>query len=111
MKTHNDKSTDQTVDLEAIDVAAEGYRTLRRLSDGTLIGTRAMMYTTGLFVGLDRHGYRTRFCYEREADAMTACLTWDGTGDPPGLWIKEKPADRLNPAWVVTRPANTQERQ
>jgi len=76
-----------------------GYENLRRLPNGDVIGTQRMIFTTGLFVGLWAYGYHTRFCYEREADAVTACQTWDGTGDPPGPWIKEKPADRLNPQW------------
>lgn len=56
-----------------------------------------MLYTTGLFVGLDRMGWRTRFCYEHKVDAVAALDAWDGRGDPPGPWIKEKPSDRLGP--------------
>lgn len=54
------------------------------------------------FAGVDC-GYRRRFCYAPGGDALRAAVKWDGEGDPPGPWIKEKspppgPADRLNPA-------------
>lgn len=81
------------------DMTREGYANIRRLPNGELIGTQRMMFTTGLFVGLTASGYRTRFCYEHEGEAVAACRAWDGRGDPPGPWIKEKPADRLNPNW------------
>ena len=32
---------------------------------------------------------------------MIAFATWDGVGDPPGDWIKQKPEDRLNPRWLA----------
>ena len=78
---------------------AEGYHPVRQLPDGTWIGLRQMMYTTGLFTGLDHYGYRCRYCYETAGQALVDLARWDGTGDPPGLWIKAKGkgGDRLNP--------------
>lgn len=60
-----------------------------------------MLYTFALIVGLHKFGYKRRFCYETLLEAYSAYLTWTGDGDPPGLWIKEKPADRLNPLWLT----------
>jgi hypothetical protein len=76
----------------------EGYSNVRQLSDGRWIGIRDMMYTTGLFVNLNKVGYEYRYCYENFTDAAIACDTWNGIGDPPGPWIKQKPSNRLNPA-------------
>ena len=44
-------------------------------------------------------GYRTRFCYPTRAQAQEALVAWDGQGDPPGAWIKEKGpgVERSNP--------------
>lgn len=84
------------------DLSHEGYENLRVLPDGTTIGTQRMMFTTGLFVGLTLIGYRTRYCYAEEGAAVAACRTWDGKGDPPGLWIKQKPEDRMNPEWSLS---------
>ncbi len=76
----------------------EGYIMPRKLPTGEWVAVCQFILTWGLLVGVDRVGYRTRFCYERQKDAMLAALRWDGTGDPPGPWIKEKGAiDRLNP--------------
>lgn len=83
-------------------LADQGFRRIRRLPSGQLLGVQRQLFTTGLFVGLDRVGYRRRFCYESAAEAVHACVTWDGTGDPPGNWIKEKPSDRMNPAWLAS---------
>lgn len=76
---------------------AEGYRRCIVLPTGELAGIQNMLYTVGLIVGLTEHGWRTRFCYEHEADAIAALDSYDGVGDPSGPWIKEKPSDRLGP--------------
>ena len=75
----------------------QGYTHCILLTTGELAGIMPMLYTTGLFVGLTEAGWRTRFCYEHRNDAIAALDAWDGHGDPPGAWIKEKPSDRLGP--------------
>lgn len=56
-----------------------------------------MMFTGALMVGIDAAGYKRRFCYRTAHEAAEAMLKWDGVGDPPGMWIKEKPSDRNGP--------------
>jgi hypothetical protein len=76
----------------------EGYYFfLRQLADGTIIGLAPMLFTTGLFVGLDARGYARRYCYAEAQDAFIAAMAWDGRDDPPGPWIKEKPSGRPGP--------------
>jgi len=82
---------------------AEGYRNIRLLPTGEWAATLQMIFTTGLFVGLDETGYRTRFCYETEHEAKQALEQWDGNGFPPGWWVKQKPEDVPNPAMESTR--------
>jgi hypothetical protein len=77
-----------------------GYQFVRQLPTGVWVGIRPMLYTTGLFVGLDETGYVSRYCYEHFRDAVTDCLSWTGVGDPPGQWIKHKPSNRMNPNWL-----------
>lgn len=76
-----------------------GYVFPRRLSTGEYAALMRFLFTTGLVVGISRFGYRTRFCYEKASEAATALSQWDGHGDPPGPWIKEKGAagERSNP--------------
>lgn len=75
----------------------QGYKHVLKMPDGSLCGIGEQIYTTGLFCGLTQYGYSKRYCYELTGDAVDALLSWDGRGDPPGPWIKEKPGDRLGP--------------
>ena len=72
---------------------SEGYTSLVELPSGELTGLFKFMFTTGLVVGLTKHGYRIRYCFEHYADALQALKTWDGEGHPHGHWIKAKGTD------------------
>lgn len=87
-------------DLTQEDMARLGYSHCKKLPNGEWLAIQNMLYTTGLFIVVDSMTWRTRFCYEDFSDAVDACLEWDGEGDPPGNWIKQKPEDRLNPKWT-----------
>lgn len=67
-----------------------GYVIPRILPTGECAAIRRMAFTYGLFVGLNSGGIRTRFCYETFEDAKRALEDWDGQGNPPGPWLKEK---------------------
>jgi hypothetical protein len=69
---------------------SEGYTDVRLLESGEWAGLRKFIYTTGLVVGLDRTGYRTRFCYQHTDEARAALEVWTGSGDPPGPWLVRK---------------------
>lgn len=73
------------------------YTDLRMLPSGELAGLFRFIFTCGLVVGLNRHSFRTRYCYHTVEEARAALEVWDGCGDAPGNWIKQKPEDRLNP--------------
>lgn len=68
----------------------EGYSQLREIEGRGICGLRSMVFTVGLFYGLDQLGYSGRYCYPNIAEAVVSCLTWDGKGDPKGNWIKHK---------------------
>jgi len=74
-----------------------GYIAWREMPDGTVNGVMKFLFTYGLMIGLDIVGYQRRYCYSNIGDAMLALANWDGEGDPPGPWIKEKPSERLGP--------------
>lgn len=76
----------------------QGYSHVRQLPSGEWIGVSPFLYTAGLCIGLDETGYRVRFCYANSRAAEDAADLYDGVGDPPGLWIKEKGgSERLGP--------------
>lgn len=87
-------------DIDAI--IQEGYFPVRILRSGDVIGIKNMLFTVSLVTGLTKDGYRSRYCYENRADAEIALSSWDGRGDPPGPWIKEKglQRERLGPGAV-----------
>jgi hypothetical protein len=60
------------------------------------------LYTGALVVGIDPLGHRGRYCYESLDLARAALESWDGTGDPPGPWLKFKSAscERIGPGLV-----------
>jgi hypothetical protein len=78
----------------------QGYYKVRRLPDGRWLGVQKMLYTAGLFI-MTVEAPITRFCYEHPAEAEQAFDEWDGNGDPPGAWIKQKPEDRHGPGSKV----------
>tara|TARA_R110000868_G_scaffold217359_3_gene467438 strand:+ start:1819 stop:2088 length:270 start_codon:yes stop_codon:yes gene_type:complete len=66
--------------------------------NGVFYAICRFIFTTGLVVGIDEIGYESRYCYLNHVDAVKALEEWDGIGDPPGNWIKQKGAgDRSNP--------------
>jgi hypothetical protein len=77
-----------------------GYEMPRQLPDGRWIAGQQMLFTYRLFVGIDRIGWRTAFCYPNKIEALGALLEWDGIDYPPGMWIKQKPEGTLNPRWA-----------
>jgi hypothetical protein len=78
--------------------AESGYLIPKLLPTGEWACLSPFLFTWGLMVGVDESGYRTRFCYENLLEAAKAICTWDGVGDPPGNWIKEKGGvERSNP--------------
>jgi hypothetical protein len=63
-----------------------------------LCAVQRFILTTGLLTKLEFAGeiynYGARYCYPITADAMSDLLDWDGQGDPPGEWVKEKVSER-----------------
>lgn len=64
----------------------EGYNNVRILDDGTFVGTMDLMFTRALYIGLNRHGWEKRFCFQDrsmaddEADKLVT-----GDDEPTGF--------------------------
>jgi hypothetical protein len=75
-----------------------GYAFAKEIPGHGMCGILRMIFTTGLFHGLDEIGHQGRWCYHTQAEAIQALVRWDGSGDPPGDWIKYKgKTEYLNP--------------
>ncbi len=57
-----------------------GYGMPIRL-DGELVALGPFLFTVGIIVGMDESGYKHRFCYHNENEAMIAFLAWIGSDD------------------------------
>src|SRR5262245_16376457 len=89
-----------------------GYQVVRLAPSGEWLAVLPQIHSTALCVRINELGlYRTRFCYARAIEAMVAFAIWDGVGDPPGDWIKQKPEDRLNPRWLAAAAREMHDRR
>lgn len=61
----------------------QGYKDVRVLADSTIIGTIELMYTRGLVIDLDRHGYAHRYCYADRDQATEACRVMQSGDELP----------------------------
>jgi hypothetical protein len=70
----------------------------RELPGQGLCGVQRFIFSCGLLTELTFDGYSydytRRYCYHLASHALEALRTWDGKGDPPGEWIKEKVSGR-----------------
>ncbi len=87
------------------ELAALGFQEPRLFPTGETAAVQRFMFTVGVVTGIDEFGYRCRWCYDNYRMASLALSRWDGKGDPPGPWIKQKGrndagefVDRSNPA-------------
>ena len=75
------------------------FEALHEVPSKGLCGVERFIYTCGLLTDLTFDGltynYSARYCFSERAEAIFALLHWDGTGDPPGDWIKEKVSGRV----------------
>lgn len=68
----------------------EGYSYICEREGRGVCAIFKFMFTVGVVCGIDSTGYRGRWCYGSEVEAVYAITQWDGVGDPPGNWIKDK---------------------
>jgi len=82
----------------AVQLEADGYRSLKEIPGKGICGLQAFVYTIGLMTGLDETGYYERFCYPHVhgVKALMALIEWDvntpESEDMPDdkYWVKRK---------------------
>lgn len=86
---------------EIPEIWSESFLGTRTIPDRGFCAVERFIFTCGLLTDVTFDGltydYRARYCYPLASDAMKALITWDGEGDPPGHWIKEKVSGRHGP--------------
>lgn len=83
--------------IELPELWRDQFLLTRHVAGHGLCGVQRFAFSCGLLVNLRFDGlgyfYDARYCYPG-LDAVAALIEWDGTGDPPGEWIKEKVSGR-----------------
>lgn len=69
---------------------SQGIQHLRVIPFHSICGLEESCYTVDLICDISSSTKAYRYMFESFKEAYTAILTWDGTGHPPGLWIKRK---------------------
>lgn len=70
------------VDLKLLgELEAHGYQNIRFVNM-QFCGIRRMMYTVGVFYGLDETGCRGRICFDTAQNAALFLAEWDGETAP-----------------------------
>lgn len=79
----------------------------RSLGDGRYLMVHRLLFHYTLILGDigDMIGYVDRWCFYGCSDALEACRTWDGKGDPPQAWHKHPATGRWKVDGVVYEDA------
>lgn len=80
------------------EVWREGMLAAREIPGQGICCIQRFMLTCGVLTKVEFSGfcyfYEARYCYPSMMDAWHALWTWDGQGDPPEGWVKEKVSER-----------------
>jgi hypothetical protein len=69
---------------------APHYAFLRVLPDKSVAGLSQLMFTTAIFLGLNRHGYGARFCFEDRKLALQRFAELQSEDDEPAGFIARR---------------------
>lgn len=74
---------------------------VREVPGRGICAVQRFMFTCGLLTELTftewTYDFSARYCFDSPTEALRALVSWDGVGDPPGEWIKEKVSGRPGP--------------
>jgi hypothetical protein len=80
------------------EVWLDQFLRVREVPGQGLCGVQRFIHSCGLVTNLTfdelEYDYKARYCFPLGNEAIVALMVWDGEGDPPGEWIKEKVSGR-----------------
>lgn len=71
-------------------LAHNGYKNLRVLADGCIVGTLELMFTRAIFINLNRWSYEKRFCFEDRELALTELAKLQSEDDEPTGYVARR---------------------
>lgn len=93
---------------------ASNYDTVRQLPDGSFAGLSRLMFTTGVYLGLNRWGYGNRYCFESPDKAREVFDALQSEDDEPAGWVARRPerpediAAKARPGYRAGLPGTAQ---
>ena len=81
------RSTEQLCDW----LKVNGWLDARVLPDGSVAALQRLLTTTGLFLGMTRYGYESRYCFADPALARQRFDELQSEDDVPAGWLARRP--------------------
>ena len=85
----NDELTAPDADL--VQSLQNDYDAVRVLVDGSIVGLGKLMFTTAVYMGLNRWGYERRYCFQEPERARAEFEKLASEDDEPAGWIAKRP--------------------
>lgn len=76
---------------ELLEWLRHNYDEVRALPDGSIAARSRLLFTTAIFLGLNRWGYQKRFCFESSALAARRFGELTSEDDEPAGYIARRP--------------------
>jgi hypothetical protein len=70
--------------------ALGNYLEVRELEDGTIVGIGLLMFTTAIYMDMDRLGWGRRFCFKEHETAVSQFQQIQSGDDEPVGWIAQR---------------------
>lgn len=75
---------------QLVEWLAQDYQRVRVLPDGSIACLGRLMYTTAIFLGVDRYGWSRRFCFKDHGLAARRFEELEGEDSEPAGYIARR---------------------
>lgn len=86
---------DERLVAEIRELGMGTYFDVRMLEDGTIIGIGRLLFTTAIYMDMDRCGFGARYCFEDQALALTEYAKLKSGDDQPTGWVATRQPRRF----------------
>lgn len=77
--------------FELVEALRKDYPAVRVLEDGSIAVLTRLYSTMAVCLGVDRHGWATRFCYTDPIKAIEVLCALKSEDDVPEGWVSSRP--------------------
>ena len=80
--------------LELVMQLRQDYPVVRVLDDGSIAAVERLISTTAVYLGMNRYGWESRYCYVDPLRALEVLCALKSEDDVPEGWISSRPERR-----------------